>query len=141
MKDHDVTEQAFKNGYEKGKQEVAKEIIAEFKDLVLNYVQDRDLLLVTFKNAVKNAEAELKKKYIGEKKDYPCYVCENNDRFERMDDIKPTNFDRITENEEALVEFMADPRKYAFDYDCYEKCLSLRCKECIKEWLQKECEQ
>ena len=49
-------------------QEVVREIIAEFKDLVLNYVQDRDLLLVAFKNAVEYAEAELKKKYIGEKK-------------------------------------------------------------------------
>ena len=68
MKEHDITEQAFKNGYEKGKQEVAKEIIAEFKGLVLNYVQDRDLLLVAFKNAVEYAEAEIKKKYIGEKK-------------------------------------------------------------------------
>lgn len=68
MKEHDVTEQAFKNGYEKAKQEVAEEIIAEFKSLVLNYVQDRDLLLVAFKNALEYAETELKKKYIGEKK-------------------------------------------------------------------------
>ena len=47
------------------KQEVAKGIISEFKDLVLNYMKDRDLLLVTIKNAVKHAEIELKKKYIG----------------------------------------------------------------------------
>lgn len=63
MKDHDATEQAFKNGYEKGKQEAIKEIIAEFKGLVLKYVQDRDLLLVAFKNAVEYAEAELRKKW------------------------------------------------------------------------------
>ena len=43
-------------------------VIAEFKGLVLKYVQDRDLLLVAFKNAVEYAEAELEKKYIGEKK-------------------------------------------------------------------------
>ena len=66
MKDHDAIEQTFKNGYEKGKQEVAREIIAEFKDLVLNYVQDRDLLLVAFKNAVEYAEAKLKKKYMAD---------------------------------------------------------------------------
>lgn len=68
MKEHDITEQAYKNGYEKAKQEVAREIVAEFRDLVLKYVQDRDLLLVAFKNAVNYAETELKKKYIGEKK-------------------------------------------------------------------------
>ncbi len=82
MKEHDATEQAFKNGYEKGKQEVAERymlkadgslemiptvesVISEFKGLVLNYVQDRDLLLVVFKNALEYAEAELKKKYVG----------------------------------------------------------------------------
>lgn len=53
---------------EKAKQEVARKLIAEFKDLVLRYVQDRDLLLVVFKNAVNYAETELKKKYIGETK-------------------------------------------------------------------------
>ena len=50
---------------EKAKQEVARKLIAEFKDLVLSYVQDKDLLLVAFKNAVNYAETELKKKYIG----------------------------------------------------------------------------
>lgn len=30
MKEHDVTEQAFKNGYEKGRQDVASEILKEF---------------------------------------------------------------------------------------------------------------
>ena len=48
---------------EKAKQEVAREIIHEFKNMVINYVKDRDLLLVAFKNAVAYAEAELKKKY------------------------------------------------------------------------------
>ena len=57
---------SYKLHYEKAKQEVAREMIAEFKDLVLKYVQDRDLLLVAFKNAVNYAETELEKKYIGE---------------------------------------------------------------------------
>lgn len=48
------------------KQDVAREIMAEFKDLVISYVKDRGLLLGAFKNAVAHAEAELKKKYIGE---------------------------------------------------------------------------
>lgn len=48
------------------KQDVAREVIDEFKSLVINYVKDRDLLLVAFKNAVAHAENELKKKYIGE---------------------------------------------------------------------------
>lgn len=46
------------------KQEVAKDIISEFKNMVINYMKDRDLLLVSVKNAVANAEAELKKKYL-----------------------------------------------------------------------------
>lgn len=49
------------------KQEVAREIIDEFKTKVLDYVKDKGLLLVAFKNAVAQAEADLKKKYIGEK--------------------------------------------------------------------------
>ena len=66
MKEHDVSEQAFKNGYEKAEKEVAKQVIDEFKSMVIDYVKDKDLLLVAFKNAVAYAEAELKKKYIGE---------------------------------------------------------------------------
>jgi hypothetical protein len=52
--------------------------------------------------------------------------------------IKPqTNFDKITQNEEALAEFLS--------YDWCPKgykiiCESKDCKECIKEWLQKESE-
>lgn len=48
------------------KQEVALQIINEFKNMVVEYVQERDLLLVAFKNAVAYAETELKKKYIGD---------------------------------------------------------------------------
>ena len=48
------------------KQEVARELIAEFKTLAVNYVKDRDLLLVAFKNALAYAETELEKKYAGE---------------------------------------------------------------------------
>ncbi|MBE6664057.1 MAG: hypothetical protein E7602_06100 [Ruminococcaceae bacterium] len=50
----------------KAKQEVALQIINEFKNMVVEYVQERDLLLVAFKNAVAYAETELKKKYIGD---------------------------------------------------------------------------
>lgn len=56
----------FEAELDKGKQEFAWEIISEFKNMVINYVKDRDLLLVAFKNAVAYVEAELKKKYIGE---------------------------------------------------------------------------
>lgn len=51
---------------EQAKQEVAKQVIDEFKAMVIDYVQDKGLLLVAFKNAVAYAEAELEKKYIGE---------------------------------------------------------------------------
>ena len=54
--------------------------------------------------------------------------------------LKPqTNFDRITENTEALAEFFA-----TYGISCVQrgnKCdTGKNCKECIKEWLQKECE-
>lgn len=63
MKEHDVTEQAFKNGYEKGKQEVAREIFEELGEVFLTIpLKDGEkATLVDFKRY-----AELKKKYIGE---------------------------------------------------------------------------
>ena len=60
MKDHDITEQAFKNGYVKGKQEGAKEILMEIYDLSKHSRKDMRIAYSAF--------AELKKKYIGEKK-------------------------------------------------------------------------
>lgn len=58
MKDHDITEQAFKNGYEKGKQEVAREIFDAIDDLIWDYDTHpcREL---------RDEIAELEKKYIG----------------------------------------------------------------------------
>ena len=48
------------------KQEVASQVIDEFKNLAIDYMTNKDLLLTVFKNAIAHAEAELKKKYIGE---------------------------------------------------------------------------
>ena len=47
------------------KQEVASKVIDEFKNLVINYMTNKNLLLTVFKNAISHAETELKKKYIG----------------------------------------------------------------------------
>ena len=49
------------------KQEVSSEIIEEFKNLVINYMTNKELLLTVFKNAIAHAETELKKKYIRDK--------------------------------------------------------------------------
>ena len=50
-----------------------------------------------------------------------------------------TNFDKITENEVALAEFLA-----TYGIACCiggKKCdTNSNCKDCIKEWLQKECD-
>ena len=46
--------------------EVAAKIVNEFKQIVKQYILDRDLYLVVFKNALDYAEAELKKKYVGD---------------------------------------------------------------------------
>ena len=63
MKEHDVSEQAFKNGYEKGKQEVAKEIFEEIKQKrrELWYTNEYTMFQCWCK-----AEEEIEKKYIGE---------------------------------------------------------------------------
>ena len=58
------------------KQEFAMEIISEFKNMVINYMKDRDLLLVAFKNAVAYVEVELKKKYKGKDTDVPTNIGE-----------------------------------------------------------------
>ena len=55
-------------------------------------------------------------------------------------DNKPkTNFDRITESVEALAEIMDNYRwcPYFSNSTCDSE---IECKECIKEWLQKECD-
>lgn len=49
---------------EEAEQKIAKQVIDEFKSMVIDYVKDKDLLLVAFKNAVEYAETELKKKYM-----------------------------------------------------------------------------
>ena len=46
--------------------EIISQAIDDFKNLVINYIAERDLLLVIFKNAVAHAENEVRKKYIGE---------------------------------------------------------------------------
>ena len=53
---------------------------------------------------------------------------------------KPTNFEVITQNEESFIEWVLDnyysvPEKLP----CTKSCNG-DCKECFKEWLQKECE-
>ena len=71
MKDYDATEQAFKNGYEKGKQEVAREILQEIKPLIpKNTNGDYEGFPTCFYviNEIEERIAELEKKYIGEKK-------------------------------------------------------------------------
>lgn len=67
-----------------------------------------------------------------------CY-CENCARKFK----KPrTNFDRITENEEALAEYISSLARKCTFRDCSkEECAKFECKDCIKEWLQKECEE
>ncbi len=57
------TIEMLKGKLERARQEVAREVIDEYKMLVINYVKDGDLLLVAFKNAVAHAETELKNKY------------------------------------------------------------------------------
>lgn len=79
-------------------------------------------------------------------RDYPCYVCEDNDRFEGAE-TKRTNYEKIIENGvESLAEFLQHTM------DCSKCCVFANyweceavgnrvCKDCIKEWLQKECEE
>lgn len=70
-------------------------------------------------------------------KDYPCYVCEDNDRFESAE-TKRTNFDKITESVESLAETLNNYRcPHYYNVECDGK---IDCIECIKEWLQKECD-
>ena len=55
---------------------------------------------------------------------------------------KKTNFDRITENEGALAEYISSLARKCTFRDCSkEECAKFECKDCIKEWLQKECEE
>jgi hypothetical protein len=77
-------------------------------------------------------------------KDYPCYVCEDNDRFESAE-TKITNYDKIVESVESLAEFVYKVRFNCAlsDYGC-DYCLLKELGDCnktnIKEWLQKECD-
>ena len=52
---------------------------------------------------------------------------------------KRTNFDRITESVESLAEIMDNYRwcPYFSNSTCNSE---IECKECIIEWLQKECD-
>jgi hypothetical protein len=72
-------------------------------------------------------------------KDYPCYVCEGNDRFEDWRE-KRTNYDKITSSVDALAEIMDNYRwcPYFLNSTCDSE---IECLECIKEWLQKECDE
>lgn len=64
------------------------------------------------------------------------------DKLANMVEIKKTNFDRITENEEALAEYISSLARKCTFRDCSkEECAKFECKDCIKEWLQKECEE
>ena len=51
---------------------------------------------------------------------------------------KRTNYDKITDSVESLASFLSVdwwcPKGYRIT------CENKDCKECIKEWLQKECE-
>lgn len=78
MKIHDATETAYRNGYEKAKQEVAKEIFEEIEKVIGEkydyYVFDNiDIegveqdAIITFADTMKRYFAELKKKYTGGK--------------------------------------------------------------------------
>ena len=87
----------------------------------------------------------MKKFWCNGKKDFcettiNCINCEYYSNLGGADnevkEIK-TNYDKITENEETLAEFLSDdwcPKGYRII------CESKDCKECIKEWLQKECD-
>lgn len=68
MHEHDITEQAFKNGYEKGKQDVAKEIINKLiKTLDDNEFPYRDSgFWVVDCDLLTDLIREFKQKYIGE---------------------------------------------------------------------------
>lgn len=59
MWEHDATEVAYKNGYEKGKADAAKEIFAEIEDYMLGIQVNGFPALVINPDAF----AELKKKY------------------------------------------------------------------------------
>ena len=54
---------------------------------------------------------------------------------------KKTNFDRITESVESLAETVCKSGLCPFEYSVGVDCHKDGCKECIKGWLQKECEQ
>lgn len=51
-----------------------------------------------------------------------------------------TNFDRITESEDAFVKWVLDTyNSVPEQIPCHASCKS-DCGECFKKWLQKECE-
>lgn len=51
-----------------------------------------------------------------------------------------TNFDRITESEEAFVKWVLDNyHSVPEQFPCQTSCNN-DCGECFKEWLQKECD-
>jgi hypothetical protein len=63
MNEHDATELAFKNGYEKGKQEVAREIFEEIERSTIDIKFEQ----VAF-SAIRSTKLDiLKQKYTGEK--------------------------------------------------------------------------
>lgn len=74
----------------------------------------------------------------------PCEFFKDKSLFVELPKEKPnkTNFDRITESVDSLVDYIyiaTDdcPFNYCVNVDCHKG----GCKDCIKEWLQKENEE
>lgn len=73
---------------------------------------------------------------------YPCKPDIFKQTYEQVENEPKTNFDRITSSVESLVEWVYS--QYGCsppDMPCKDTgCKKPNCKECFKEWLQKECE-
>lgn len=73
----------------------------------------------------------------------PCskHQCKMREPRPLLQKPKRTNFDKITESVEDLAEWLEslDICIFPSKWDCYTKKYE-GCKHCIKEWLQKECE-
>ena len=101
----------------------------------------------------------MKRFYCNAKKDYCekgiCGSCEKYDGtggnyIEVDENRKPTNFDRITESLESLAEYIERSQLcpdtiHLSNENLLGECKVYNdtgtCKDCIKEWLQKECEK
>lgn len=54
---------------------------------------------------------------------------------------KPTNFDKITSSVDVLVEFLDKNTDFCTVDRCKECSHDYICKDCIKQWLEQECEE